>query len=226
MRRRMRRQHALVPIALITGGAGAVIGFALLARQVKRHRTRHIDATVRKALPKRHRRLTTAAIQVFEPIGKWYGQMPIAALATAAVWRARGPRVALPIAAASASAASLAWLLEQTMRPRKPPPGRHSPTEPAFPSGHALQTGAVAWTTAYVLVREGIASPGSAVPLALALPAAAGLMKLWRDRHWFTDVMGGYLLGAALAAGAMAGHEIARPRRRPRIPRALARLAR
>jgi len=219
----MRRKHALVPIALISGGAGAAIGFALLARRVKRHRTRQIDATIRKALPRRHRRVTKVAMQVFELLGKWYGQMPIAALTTAAVWRARGPRVAMPIAAASASAASLAWLLEQTMRPRKPPPGRHSPSEPAFPSGHALQTGAVAWTTAYVLVREGIASPGSAVPLALALPAATGLMKLWRDRHWFTDVMGGYLLGAALAAGAMAGHEIARPRR---IRSALAVLAR
>ena len=205
---------------------GAAIGFTLLARGVKRHGTRHVDGTVRKALPKRHRRVTRVAMQMIEPLGKWYGQTPIAALATATVWRVRGPRAAVPIAAASASAASLAWVLEQTMRPRKPPPGRHSPTEPAFPSGHALQTAAVAWTTAYVLVREGIASPGGAVPLALALPAASGLAKLWRDRHWFTDVMGGYLLGAALAASAAAGHEIARSRRRRRIRGALASLAR
>ena len=222
----MRHDNALLPIALLSGGAGAAIGFALLARNVRRHRTRHIDGTVRKALPKRHRRVTRVAMQVIDPLGKWYGQTPIAALATAAVWRARGPRAAVPIAAASASAASLAWLLEQTMRPRKPPPGRHSPTEPAFPSGHALQTAAVAWTTAYVLSREGIASPGATVPLALALPAVSGLVKLWRDRHWFTDVMGGYLLGGALAAAATAGHELARPRRRPRLTRALARLAR
>ena len=112
----MRRQHTILPIALITGGAGAAIGFALLARNVRRHRTRHIDATVRKALPKRHRRVTRVAMQVFEPLGKWYGQTPIAALATAAVWRAKGPRAAVPIAAASASAASLAWVLEQSHR--------------------------------------------------------------------------------------------------------------
>jgi undecaprenyl-diphosphatase len=222
----MRHNQALLPIALIGGGAGAAIGFTLLARSVNRHRTRHIDGTVRKALPKRHRRATRVAMQTFDALGKWYGQTPISALTAAAVWRARGPRSAVSIAAASASAASLAWLLEQTMRPRKPPPARHSPTEPSFPSGHALQTAAVAWTTAYVLVREGIASPRGAVPLALALPAASGLVKLWRDRHWFTDVLGGYLLGAALAASAAAGHELARPRRRPRIPRALARLAR
>lgn len=206
----MRHHQALLPIALIGGGVGAAIGFTLLARGVKRHRTRHIDGTVRKALPKRHRRVTRVAMQVIDPLGKWYGQTPVAALATAAVWRARGPRAALPIAAASASAASLAWVLEQMMRPRKPPPGRHSPTEPAFPSGHALQTAAVAWTTAYVLVRDGIAPAGGAVPLALALPAVSGLVKLWRDRHWFTDVIGGYLVGATLAATAAAGYEIAR----------------
>ena len=223
---RMRNQHALLPIGLIGAGVGAAIGFALLARGVNRHNTRRIDGTVRRALPKRHRRVTRVAMQVWEPLGKWYGQTPVAALTTAAVWRARGPRAALPIAAASASAASLAWVLERTMRPRKPPPGRHSPSEPAFPSGHALQTTAVAWTTAYVLVRDGMAPAGAAVPLAVALPAVSGIVKLWRDRHWFTDVVGGYLLGAALAASATAGYEMARPRRRPRLRRAVASLAR
>jgi undecaprenyl-diphosphatase len=222
----MRNHDALLPIALIGGGVGAAIGFTLLARGVERHGTRRIDGTVRKALPKRHRRVTRVAMQMLEPLGKWYGQTPVAALATAAVWRARGPRAALPIAAASASAASLAWVLERTMRPRKPPPGRHSPTEPAFPSGHALQTTAVAWTTAYVLVRDGLAPAGGAVPLAVALPALSGMVKLWRDRHWFTDVAGGYLLGAALAASATAGYEIARPRRRRRFGRAIAKLTR
>ena len=222
----MRNHDALLPIALIGGGVGAAIGFTLLARGVKRHETRRIDGTVRKALPKRHRRVTRVAMQIVEPLGKWYGQTPVAALATAAVWRARGPRAALPIAAASASAASLAWVLERTMRPRKPPPGRHSPTEPAFPSGHALQTTAVAWTTAYVLVRDGLAPAGGAVPLAVAIPALSGMVKLWRDRHWFTDVAGGYLLGAALAASATAGYEIARPRRRRRFARAIAKLTR
>jgi undecaprenyl-diphosphatase len=222
----MRDHEALLPIALIGGGVGAAIGFTLLARGVKRHKTRHADGTVRRALPKRHRRVTRVAMQMFEPLGKWYGQTPVAALATAAVWRASGPRAAVPIAAASASAASLAWVLERMMRPRKPPPGRHSPTEPAFPSGHALQTGAVAWTTAYVLVRERIARPGGAVPLAVALPAVSGLVKLWRDRHWFTDVVGGYLLGAALASSAAAGYEITRPRRGHRKPRVVSRLIR
>jgi len=205
---------------------GAVIGFAVLARKVRRDRTRHVDATVRQAIPRRHRRGTRLAAESLTPLGKWYGQISVAGLVAAAAWRSRGPRVAIPIASASAASASLAWLLERAMRQRTPPPGRHSPTEPAFPSGHALQTGAVAWATAYVLVREGLASPSRAVPLALAVPAASGLAKLWLDRHWFTDVMGGYLLGAAVAASSAAAYEVARPRRRQRLARAIAHLAR
>jgi len=222
----MTRNQVVLPAALLGGGVGAVIGFAVLARKVRRHRTRHLDATVRKAIPRRHRRMTRLAAESITPLGKWYGQMPVAALVTAAAWRSGGPRAAIPIASVSAAAASLAWLLEQAMRPRTPPPGRHSPTEPSFPSGHALQTSAVAWAAAYVLTREGATSLSRAVPVALVVPAVSGLAKLWLDRHWYTDVMGGYLLGAALAASSATAYELARPRRRPRLGRAVGWLAR
>ena len=222
----MTRNQVVLPAALLGGGVGAVIGFAVLASKVRRHRTRHLDATVRKAIPKRHRRATRLAVAALTPLGKWYGQMSVTGLVAAAAWRSRGPRAAIPIASASATAASLAWLLERVMRQRTPPPGRHSPTEPSFPSGHALQTGAVAWATAYVLAREGLASPAGVAPVALVVPGVSGLAKLWLDRHWFTDVLGGYLLGGAIAASSAAAYELARPRRRPRLTRAIARLTR
>ena len=134
--------------------------------------------------------------------------MPIGAGIAALLWMQDRRRGAISVAGASATAASFAWLLEQTMRPRKPPPGRHSPTEPAFPSGHALQTSALAWTAAYVLAREDLISGAASVPLAVILPASAGLVKLYLDKHWFTDVVGGYLLGAVIAASAAGSYEL------------------
>jgi len=77
-----------------------------------------------------------------------------------------------------------------------------------------------------VLTREGLASPARAVQVALMVPAVSGLAKLRLDRHWFTDVLAGYLLGGAIAASSAAAYELARPRRRPRLIRAIARLAR
>ena len=216
------RNQVVLPLALVGAGAVAGVGFALLARSVNAHGTRTLDARARRLVPKRRRRGTQAVARAIGPLGKWWGQMPVAAVAAGTAWRLRGPRAGAPIAAASAVAASLAWVLEKAMRPRTPPPGRHSPTEPAFPSGHALQTSAVALTAAYVLTREGLASPSGAVPLAVALPLASGLAKLYVDAHWFTDVAGGYLVGTALAASAAAGYELARPRRAPLVARARA----
>jgi len=197
-------------VLLVGAGVTGVLAFTWLTRRVNAHKTRGVDGAVRKQVPKRRRRATRIAAEAIGPLGKWWGQIPLAAAVSTVTWRRRGPRAALPIATASAAAASLAWALEHAMRPRTPPPGRHSPTEPAFPSGHALQTSALAWTSAYVMLREQLGSRSAVIPMAVALPVASGLAKLYLDKHWFTDVMGGYVLGATLAAVAAAGYETAR----------------
>jgi len=210
--RRMRAADAL-PITLIGAGLTAAAGFGLLARKVYAHETRYLDGRARKRFPKRRRRVVRALAEGMDPVGKWYGQMPAAALAGALAWRRGGPKAAVPIAASSAAAAAMAWALERWLPQRQPPPGRHSPTEPAFPSGHALQTTAVAWTVAYVFLRERGRRAAPFLPFAVLVPLASGLAKTYLDRHWLTDVLGGYLLGAAIAAPAAAGYEFARPRR-------------
>jgi membrane-associated phospholipid phosphatase len=64
------------------------------------------------------------------------------------------------------------------------------------------------------------------VPVALIVPGVSGLARLWLDRHWFTDVLAGYLLGGAIAASSAAAYELARPRRRARLLRVIAKLTR
>ena len=209
----MKKQHAL-PMALLGAGVGAAAGFVWLARSVRAHETRRLDGRARKQFPKRRRPSTRFAAELLGPLGKWWGQMPLAAGLAVATWRNRGKHAALPIAGASASAAALAWILERALAQRVPPPGRHSPTEPAFPSGHALQVSAVALTAAYILQQEYHTPRAATASLAVLLPIATGLGRVYLDRHWLTDILGGFLLGVAVAAPAAAGYHLARPRRR------------
>ena len=164
----MRRPSAVIPLVLI--GAGAAAGCALLAARVNAHATRDVDGRARQQLPKRRRRVTKAVAVGIGPLGKWWGQMPLAAAVASAAWRLR-----------------------------------------------------------WVLSRDRVVAPAGVVPVAVALPLASGLAKLYLDKHWLTDVLGGYLAGLSVAAFAAAGYELGRPRRRrwtPALRGAMARMAR
>ncbi|HEU4537107.1 MAG TPA: phosphatase PAP2 family protein, partial [Polyangiaceae bacterium] len=73
----------------------------------------------------------------------------------------------------------------------------------------ALEPTAAVITGAYVLVREGVASPWVAVPVALAW-AGTALGRLVLDRHWVSDSLGGYLAGVALGTACAGAYELAR----------------
>jgi membrane-associated phospholipid phosphatase len=89
------------------------------------------------------------------------------------------------------------------------PPGHRSRRKPVFPSGHAFGPGAVGLTTAYVLAREGLARPGTALATALAVPLATAGGRVLVEKHWASDVLGGYLGGIAVAAACLAAYEAA-----------------
>lgn len=194
-------------LALVSYVVGATVVFGLLSHQVKRHKTAPFDGTVRKRFPKRRRRATRKAVTSIGPIGKEWIHGPIAVLTALYLWR-RGRRAgAAAVLASSVAGAGLSRLFEVAMPQRSPPPGRHSPTEPSYPSGHSLETMAVGMTTAYVLMRENVAGARIAMPIGIAIPLISGIGRLYLDRHWATDVLGGWLAGTTVAAAAAAVYE-------------------
>ena len=181
--------------------------FALLSRAVFGHRTSYADGRARRRFPKRRNPIVKRVVHDLGYSGKPWIHGPLAG-ATALWLLHRGSRSgALAVGLSSVSASAISRAMEQWLPHRAPPPGRHSPTEPSYPSGHTMETAAVATTIAYVLVREEVAPLSAAVPLALAIPAASGLGRLYLDRHWTTDVLGGWLAGVAVAASAAAAYE-------------------
>ncbi|WP_306190692.1 phosphatase PAP2 family protein [Streptomyces sp. MK5] len=78
----------------------------------------------------------------------------------------------------------------------------------AFPSGHAMTATVVCGLLLWLLRRGGAAGIlwGAAVMPAVLSVAGAGMTRVWLGVHWPSDVLGGWLLGGAVVAGAAAVH--------------------
>jgi membrane-associated phospholipid phosphatase len=103
-----------------------------------------------------------------------------------------------------AASAVASWLAVRVLRslvhrPRPPrPPGRGPKSESTFPSGHTTELTALAIVTAHVLEYEQILTRRQATVLRLGLPLLIGVDRVYVREHWFTDVLGGWTLGAAV----------------------------
>lgn len=73
-------------------------------------------------------------------------------------------------------------------------------TSTSFPSGHATQSLATFVALAFVVAALAAGAGGAAKGLALALAAAIGWSRVYLGVHWTTDVIAGWLLGAAWTA--------------------------
>lgn len=177
----------------------AGLGFVALSAAVARGKTSRLD---RRAQGKWH---TTngsplnGAARGSTPLGKWWGQLPAALMTAKGLQKRRRTAGALTVVGSSLGGILLSEILDRVMKHRQPPPQRGEPSKQSYPSGHALQSSALALTTGYVLWREGMTPKWSTAPLG-ALSAVAGAGRLLLDRHWTSDVIGGYCAGIALGA--------------------------
>ncbi|WP_432136158.1 MULTISPECIES: phosphatase PAP2 family protein [unclassified Streptomyces] len=83
----------------------------------------------------------------------------------------------------------------------------------AFPSGHAMTATVVCGLLLWLLRRGGAGRLlwRTAVAAASVSVVGVGLTRVWLGVHWPSDVVGGWLLGATLVAGAVAAHQRWRP---------------
>jgi undecaprenyl-diphosphatase len=177
--------------------------FAIVARNVGARETEALDQRVR-AWMRGHR--TEVGDRIAAPVkvaSMPAVVVPAALLAAWWVWRRRGGRPALALVAAPALAAAAGLACSTLLAQRNPPDAADAPhgevSDPSFPSGHTTGVTAEALSVAFVLSREGLASPGALAAL-VGWPVVVGVTRVYRDRHWATDVIGGWASGTAVAA--------------------------
>jgi membrane-associated phospholipid phosphatase len=202
------REHTL---RLAATAAGSIALLATLVARLDADEQWAIDARVRNAVRQHRAPRTRATLRVAGRLGTVAVYGPATAIAMGIVaWR-RGAHRALPLGGAVAGAVVFGFLLKQLVR-RPRPAGGDAPvnTHPSFPSGHATRATALASMLAYVAVREDVAAPTVAVPLAAGVAAAVGVSRAYADAHWTTDVVGGWAAGIAAMAVAALAYEHAR----------------
>ncbi|MBW4040734.1 MAG: phosphatase PAP2 family protein [Acidobacteria bacterium] len=110
--------------------------------------------------------------------------------------------------------------------------GRHRPPlsdaiapfeySPSFPSGHALNATVIAGVVGYLiwLRRRTIAARVVSIAAPVLIAVVVGLTRILLGAHWFTDVLAGWLLGAAWLALVVTVHRLYLTARRRGAPSA------
>jgi membrane-associated phospholipid phosphatase len=203
------RRFAPAPLLIIS--TTTLIAFGILARAVARRDTVRSDSAVRNGLQAARASGGDSVAEVSGPLGKEWLHLPATVALGVALWRqGLGTRAAVPVLASGISEL-LNRIMERRLRLRPVPPGHPKKHKTSFPSGHAMETSAVALTSAYVLARENLVRPGPAFVAAVLLSVGSALGRLYLDRHWVSDTIGGSLLGVSTAAACGAAYEALPP---------------
>jgi membrane-associated phospholipid phosphatase len=155
-----------------------------------------------------------AALTLFTHLGGPLGMTIIAASITVAMvwrWRSRTPLVLMLITVAGSLLATVVGK-NAVGRLRPPQVDAVPPFEssPSFPSGHALNSTAIAGMVAYLLLLHLHRQLARVVTVVLAVAWAIGigLSRVFLGHHWLTDVMVGWVIGLAWLALVITAHRL------------------
>ena len=189
--------------------------FTLIARGVATRTAQRIDEPARDFMQEHRSEGLDVAVKPVTALS-----LPLlvaSSTAALAYWLKRNdrPAAALATIVTPLVAAAVGQSFTTFLAQRNPPDAQDSPdgevTEPSFPSGHTTGVTAEAFAIGYILAREDLLTPAIATALA-AWPLLVGVTRVYRDRHWTSDVLGGYSAGTAVAAAMAMLYELRRSR--------------
>ncbi|MEO7055418.1 MAG: phosphatase PAP2 family protein [Caldimonas sp.] len=203
--------------ALVAVSAAAMAACAKVGEDVFNHEAAPFDGPIRAWMLAHQADAARRAFLLVTKVGAPSVVVPSTAVTAAWLWRRRGMPIAGAVVLAPAIATVLFLAIKRVYRRARPAGGErlHELTY-AFPSGHATASAAVFPTLAYVLWRENLISAESGAVLGSVPPVAIGTSRVYLDVHWATDVLGGWSVGALVAALSAVVYERVRKNTRER----------
>jgi undecaprenyl-diphosphatase len=184
-----------------------------LAAATRTRRLQDVDDALERAAGRLRRRLHGVA-RIGTLPGEPWAHPAIGAGVAVIILVTRGGRrrrVLIPLAGASLGAIVVHHAMKAVYHRNRPMIAlRRGKTEAAFPSGHTADATAVLATGAYLLAREEVLPARVAIPIAAALAVSTGASRVALGWHWGTDVVGGWLAGATVAAACAHAYETLR----------------
>jgi undecaprenyl-diphosphatase len=166
-----------------------------------------LDRAVRLGVAPLRSGFVTRSAEIVTTLGDPPVVLAVAALVALALWRRTRSRCAPAVLLGSvALTAGLVFLLKIAVSRPRPPLDTliGSPAlDYSFPSGHTTD-GSVVYLVSAVLVGATVAQAARRLLLTLAVlvAVAVGLSRIYLGYHWATDVLGGWLLAAAVVGAA------------------------
>jgi membrane-associated phospholipid phosphatase len=157
----------------------------------------------------------------FTHLGGPLGMTFIAASITAVMvwrWRSRTPLILMLITVAGSLTLTLVGKgLVGRVRPPQIDAVPPYETSPSFPSGHALNSTAIAGMVAYLMLLHLNRQLGRVLTVVAAgcWAVAIGLSRVFLGHHWLTDVMMGWVIGLVWLAVVITAHRLFLTVKRP-----------
>jgi undecaprenyl-diphosphatase len=207
--------QAVVLGLILASAAAAAAFFAQVADEMREQEWAPFDAAVRAFLLQHRSPPLDVLFRTATFVGSAWVVAPLCILAAVLLWRRGHQRFTAAVVVAPILGSGLIPLLKAGFERARPAGALAAHVASySFPSGHATTSSAVAFTFAWVLLRERLAPRPLVIALGLLLPLTIGLSRIYLDVHWATDVLAGWAVGCFVAAVCAAFYEgLGGPRR-------------
>lgn len=200
-----KHPHDWLLLALAAGCAICSTAFVVFGAEVASGSLRALDEAVRlRTMDLRHPIL----LEFWSAVTFLGDKIPLTIFCVLMGWLLFPNRrwwTPLLILCAWTAANGVDWLKEMYVVAR-PETGQRLSRGLSFPSGHASGVAAIALFVAYVAWRHRVRPRTFGIAAAL-LVLMVGLSRIYLDRHWASDVLGGWVVGAGLGAAYCAVYE-------------------